>query len=80
MTNTPYSIQIAPAAFRQTQALEQQNAKVVIKLIEALAINPRPPGCKKIDGLTGLYKNEIQGFQILYRIEEHEILILTVTA
>lgn len=75
---TPYLIKIAPQARRQVHALAHKHQKAVIKIIEALAINPRPPGAKKIDGMMGLYHEEMSHVRIVYKIEEQEILILLV--
>ncbi len=73
---TPYHIKIAPAAQRQICQLVIKHQKTVIKLIAALAINPRPPGVKKIDGMTGLYSKEINSMRVVYKIEEQEVFLL----
>ena len=75
---TPYLIKIAPAAARQIKALRPKHSKLIIKLIEALAINPRPPDVKKIEGMTGLYSETIDQSRLIYKIEEQEIFILIV--
>lgn len=75
---TPYHIKIAPAATRQFNVLPQKHQKSLIKLIEALAINPRPPGVKKIDGMMGLYSQDMNPVRIIYKIEEQEVLILLI--
>ena len=77
---TPYDIKIAPAAKRQFQLLPSKHKKWLIKLIETLAINPRPPGVKKIEGMTGLYRHDINSVHLIYKIEEQEVLILLVRA
>jgi mRNA interferase RelE/StbE len=56
---TPYYVKIAPAAYREILALPTKQQKIILKLIEALAINPRPPGVLKIEGMAGLYSEEI---------------------
>lgn len=73
---TPYNIKIAPAARKQIHALPDKQQKTIIKLLEALAINPRPPTTKKIDGMTGLYKQTLAPVNIIYKIEDQEVLIL----
>lgn len=78
MATTPYHIKIAPAARRQILALSQKHQKALIKLIEALAINPRPPGVKKIDGMTGLYCEDINQQRLIYKVEEQEVLLLLI--
>lgn len=77
---TPYDIKIAPAAQRHIFALSPKQQKAIIKLIEALSINPRPPGCKKIEGMNGLYCEEIDYMRLIYKVEDQEVLLLLVKA
>ncbi len=70
---SPYHIRIAPAARRQILALPQKSQRIILKLVEALAINPRPPGVKKIEGMTGLYCDQVEHIKLIYKIEEHEV-------
>lgn len=78
MTTTPYYIKVAPRAAEQVKALSLKQRKLIFKLVEALAVNPRPPGTKKIEGMTGLYSESINGLRLIYKIEEQEILLLLV--
>lgn len=75
---SPYHIKIAPTAHRQILALPIKTQRLILKLIESLSINPRPDGAKKIEGMTGLYANQIDQTKLIYKIEEHEILLLLV--
>ncbi len=75
---TPYSVKIAPNAAQHIKELPSKQRKSVIKLIEALAVNPRPPGAQKIDGMTGLYAEDMNHLRLIYKIEEEEILILVI--
>jgi len=78
MVSSPYHIRFAPTAVRQIKALSPKFRKIVIKLIEALAMNPRPPGAKKIEGMTGLYCEAVNHMRLIYKIEDQEILLLLV--
>lgn len=78
MTLTPYSVKIAPAARDQILLLSTKQQKIVVKLIETLAVNPRPPGTIKIEGLTGLYREELDHIHVIYKVEDQEILLLLV--
>ncbi len=78
MASTPYHVKIAPAAERQILALSQKQQKIILKLVEALAINPRPPGAKKIEGMTGLYSEDINHQRLIYKVEEQEVLLLLI--
>lgn len=75
---TPYHVKIAPAAHRQIIELTPKFRKTIIKLIEALAINPRPPGVKKIEGMTGLYVEALNHLRLIYKVEDQEVLVLLV--
>jgi mRNA interferase RelE/StbE len=75
---TPYHVRIAPAATAQIKALAGKHQKIIIKLAEALSINPRPPGAKKIEGMTGLYSETVNEHRLVYRVEDQEVLILLV--
>lgn len=78
MVATPYHIKISPTAHRQIKALTARECRLIIKLIEALAINPRPPGAKKIAGMIGLYSEQVDDLRLIYKIEDQEILLLLV--
>lgn len=75
---TPYNIHIAPTAQQHIYALPSKQQKVIIKLLEALAINPRPPGAKKINGMTGLYSEAVNQLRLIYKIEDQVLLLLLV--
>ena len=75
---TPYHVRIAPTAAAQIKALAGKHQKIIIKLAEALSINPRPPGAKKIEGMTGLYSETVNEHRLVYRVEDQEVLILLV--
>lgn len=75
---TPYHIRIAPKAYTQFKMLSTKHQKLIIKLVEALAINPRPPGAKKISGMIGLYSEEIDHLRLIYKIEDQDIFLLLI--
>ena len=74
----PYHILIAPTAHQQIRELVPKSKKTVIKLLESLAINPRPLGARKIEGMTGLYCEQVNHTRILYKIDDQEVLVLLV--
>lgn len=75
---TPYHVKIAPAACRQLKNFSAKQQKLILRLIETLAINPRPAGVKKIEGLTGLYAEEVNQTRLIYKVEDQEILMLVI--
>jgi mRNA interferase RelE/StbE len=75
---TPYHVKVAPAAVRQIKELPVKQRKQIIRVAEALAINPRPPGSKKVEGMSGLYCEVINNLRLIYKIEDQEVLLLVV--
>lgn len=74
----PYDVKIAPLAHRQIVRLAPKYQKHILRFVETLGINPRPPGAAKIDGMTGLYYQEVTPLRIIYKIEEQEVFVLVV--
>ncbi len=75
---TPYHIKIAPIAAQQIKQLPAKQQKIIIKLAEALSVNPRPPGANKINGMTGLYSETVPPLRLVYKIDDQDILLLLV--
>lgn len=78
MNTTPYYIKLAPTAVRQLRALNPKSLKLIVRYIEALGINPRPPGFKKIEGMIGLHVAEVENVRLIYKVEDQEVLLLLV--
>ena len=72
----PYHVKIAPQAQDQIKKLAPKQLRLIIKLAEALAINPRPPGAKKVEGMIGLYSEEVNHHRLIYKIEDQNVLLL----
>ncbi len=51
-----YAISFAKSARKQLQALDRALALRVIGRIESLAVVPRPAGCVKLEGGTGVMR------------------------
>ncbi len=75
---TPYHVKFSPTAAQQIKSLPPKYQKMTLKLAETLAVNPRPPGSKKLEGMTGLYSEAMDHLRIIYKIEDQDILLLLV--
>ena len=71
-----YHVKIAPQVARQIKLLPPKQVRLIIKLAEALAINPRPPGAKKVEGMTGLYSEAVNQHRLIYKIEDQDVVIV----
>jgi len=75
---TPYHVMLAPAAYTQLKHFPHKQQKLIVRLIEALSVNPRPEGSKKIEGMTGLYVENVDQIRLIYKIEDQEVLVLLI--
>lgn len=75
---TPYDIKIGYTAYQQILQLSSKYQKLILRVIEALSVNPRPPGTEKIEGVTGLYCESIENLRVIYKVEDQEIIVLLV--
>ena len=65
-----YSVVVARPARRELDGLEAGVARRVISRIEALASNPRPPGCAKLQGATDLWRIRVGAYRVVYAIDD----------
>lgn len=46
--------------------------------IEALAEDPRPPGCRKLEGRENEWRVRVGTWRVIYQIEEERVVVLVV--
>ena len=75
----PYTVSIKPKAEKYLAAL--RDARLYQRMreaISALAANPRPPGCVKLQGESELYRVRIGDYRIVYQIQDAVLMVLVV--
>lgn len=73
-----YTISIKPSALKELNKLPKATVKKAEKAIDALALNPRPDGVKKLkNSAEDLYRIRFGDYRIIYSIEE-EIKIVDI--
>lgn len=65
-----YEITFARSARRQLEALEARLVARVWARIQRLADQPRPPGCRKLEGEEGLWRIRVGVYRVLYEIRD----------
>ena len=71
-----YTVDFRPAARRQFLRLTPEVQSRLRPRIDALAEDPRPPGCKKLQGQENLWRIRIGDYRVVYRIQETRLIIL----
>ncbi len=77
-----YSIRIAPHARRDLKKIPLHNRSSIIRAIDTLSANPRPAGCKKLEGTkshAGIFRIVVDEFRIVYSIQNDKLIVLIIT-
>ncbi len=69
MEPATYSISISKAAQKQLDKLPDDVAILLLTVIQSLAQNPRPVGCKKLKGADA-YRVRKGNYRIIYEIRD----------
>jgi len=70
-----YSVVFARSARREIEWLEAGVARRIITRVEALASNPRPPGCVKLQGADNLWRIRVGEYRVIYSIDDSARLV-----
>lgn len=69
----PYAITFARSSRRELEALPRELAARLLARIEALALEPRPHGCKKLHGSNPLWRLRVGDYRVVYAINDKEL-------
>ncbi len=74
----PYRIEIERSAERVMRRLPRDLLNRLRTAIDALAADPRPPGCRRLAGYTNLYRVRVGDWRISYAVEDDRLLIIVI--
>ena len=73
-----YQVKVAEDAAKFIRKQDKHIQSQLISNIKALAENPRPPGCKKLQGREELYRVRSGNYRIVYTIKEEVLIVFVV--
>jgi mRNA interferase RelE/StbE len=66
-----YSVQFSESALKEIRSLPKFEVPKIMTKIELLAVNPRPPGCKKLQATREpLWRIRLGNYRIVYSIDD----------
>ena len=71
-----YRIEVSATAERQIRKLPRVDQIRIVRVIQALSTDPRPPGCRKLSGHDDVFRVRIGRYRVLYSIEDRRLLII----
>jgi mRNA interferase RelE/StbE len=70
-----YSVRFARSAAKEMDELESSLVGRIFPRIEALAREPRPKGCRKLEGEKFLWRIRIGDYRVVYAIYDEDRLV-----
>lgn len=71
-----YRIEVSATAERQIRKLPRADQVSVVRVIQTLATEPRPSGCRKLSGYDDAYRVRVGRYRVLYSIEDRRLIII----
>ncbi len=75
----PWQIEFTAKASRQFDTLPPHVRARIAPHMDALADNPRPPGCKKLKGAGDFWRIRIGDYRVICQIQDRALIVLIVT-
>ena len=73
-----YAITFARSARRELEKIDPSLARRILITIEELSNEPRPPGCRKLQGSTNLWRVRIGDYRVVYSVDDrHRVIDIT---
>lgn len=74
-----YSILIKQSAQKEIEAIARKvDRQRIVRRIDSLRKDPRPPGCEKLAGTGDRYRVRQGNFRIVYSIEDRDLVVWVV--
>jgi mRNA interferase RelE/StbE len=70
-----YAVEIKPSARKELDDLPDNVLERVIRKMEALRHDPRPPGCKKLKGYKDHWRIRVGDWRVLYIVDDAAKLV-----
>jgi mRNA interferase RelE/StbE len=73
-----YAVEFSPRAEREFRDLAREIQIRLRPRIDALAIDPRPPGAKKLKARESLWRVRVGHYRIVYEIRQRVLVVLVI--
>jgi mRNA interferase RelE/StbE len=70
-----YRVEVKPSAKKELEHLPNQIIARITRRLEALAGNPRPPGCKKLRGGDKEWRIRVGDYRVVYTVDDQNLVV-----
>jgi mRNA interferase RelE/StbE len=71
-----YTVEFLSTAAKEFKKLPLEVKQRIRIQVEALCLDPRPPGAKTLQGGNGQLRIRVGDYRVIYRIQEEKLLVL----
>ena len=71
-----YNLSISSSAEKSLEKLPKKEIVKIIELIQTLAIQPFPNGCRKLSGEQNVFRVREGNYRVIYEVFESKLIIL----
>lgn len=71
-----YSIQVSSSAEKSLKKLPKGDLLKVTQMIQKLAIDPFPKGCRKLQGEEDVFRVRWGTYRVIYQVEGKKLIVL----
>ena len=72
-----YKVLIKPSAIKELKKIPKKDLPEVTRKIEALAVDPYPPGCEKLAAQNS-FRIRQGSYRIIYTIEDDKLIVIVI--
>lgn len=73
---TSYRLDVSATAERQIRKLERSDQIRVLRAMKQLADDPRPRGCRKLQGYEDIFRIRVGTFRVIYSVETDRLVVI----
>ena len=73
-----YRIDVKPKAQEALAKIANPHRRRISRAIDALALDPRPPGCIKIVGAEDAYRVRVGDYRIVYEVIDRVLVVYVI--
>ena len=71
-----FSVEVTSTAERQIRRLARADQIRVVRAIQALGRDPRPPGYRKMTGLDDVFRVRIGRYRVIYSVADRVLTVI----
>ena len=70
-----YAVNFRRSAEKDLRKLNAAVRRRVLRSIDALVLNPRPVGCRKLYGSENAFRIRVGDYRVIYTVDDHVLVV-----